>query len=306
VKFDVQLAAYLYENKTLRLEGIGTFLLDSKVSVPHEQEKEIFYPIEGLSFTYNPKATTDEDVIVYLVKKLHKIEPLIRSDIESYLSNIRQFINLGKPYTIEGVGTLSKNNQGSFEFTPGNFLPVKEELNPRRENQEHNYSTRSQSSTGRVLVVILIAVAALAALGGIGWGIYSIVGNRPTTVQNTEQQGYVDTITQRSTDTPTGTAAKGITDRAPAATNPVAPSFAADTTNYKMVFEITSSPVRAYKRTTQLQSYRTNSRYDSIKINNSLFYRLYVPVRIRQRDTTRVKDSLRLFLGSRIRVIKQQ
>lgn len=170
MKFDVQLAAYLYENKTLRLEGIGTFTLDSKVSVPHEQEKEIYYPIEGLSFTYNPKSNTDEEVITYLVKKLHKIQPLIRSDLESYLSNIKQFINLGKPYTIEGIGTLSKNNQGTYEFTPGNFLPVKEELNPKRENEDHNYPVRSQSNAGKIFVVILIVIAALAALGGVGWG----------------------------------------------------------------------------------------------------------------------------------------
>ena len=118
MKFDVQLASYLYENKTLRLEGIGTFTLDSKVSVPHEQEKEIFYPIEGLSFTYNPKSTSEEEVIFYLVKKLHKIEPLIRSDLESYLSNIRQFLNLGKPYTIEGVGTLNKTTRAHLSSHP--------------------------------------------------------------------------------------------------------------------------------------------------------------------------------------------
>ena len=49
MKFDVQLAAYLYEYKSLRLEGIGSFTLDSKVNVPGEQEKEIYYPIEGLA-----------------------------------------------------------------------------------------------------------------------------------------------------------------------------------------------------------------------------------------------------------------
>ena len=81
MKFDDQLAAYLYDNKTLTLEGIGTFTLDSKISVPREQEKEIYYPIDGLSFTYNPKSISDENLIIYMVKKLHKIEPLIRSTL---------------------------------------------------------------------------------------------------------------------------------------------------------------------------------------------------------------------------------
>jgi len=305
VKFDVQLASYLYENKTLTLEGIGTFALDSKVSVPHEQEKEIFYPIEGLSFTYNPKTFSDEDVIFYLVKKLHKIEPLIRSDLESYLSNIRQFINLGKPYTIEGVGTLSKNNQGIFEFTPGNFLPVKEELNPKRENEDHNYPVRSQPSAGRVLVVILIAMAALAAVGGIVWGVYSLLKNKPASLETQEQQGYIDTVSPVTADSAPANTATGA-----AVTSP-APSGVRDNfqnggvVDYKMVFEVTSSLARANKRTLQLQSYRTNSSFDSIRINSATFYRLYVPMRIKPADTSRVKDSLKIFLGSRIRVVRQ-
>ncbi len=68
MKFDDHLAAYLYENKSLRLEGIGTFTLDEKVSVPHETDKEVYYPIEGLLFKYNPKSDTDENLISFLVK----------------------------------------------------------------------------------------------------------------------------------------------------------------------------------------------------------------------------------------------
>ncbi len=50
VKFDDHLAQYLYENKFLKLEGIGTFDLDGKVSLPNGHDKEIYYPIEGLFF----------------------------------------------------------------------------------------------------------------------------------------------------------------------------------------------------------------------------------------------------------------
>jgi hypothetical protein len=305
VKFDVQLASYLYENKTLRLEGIGTFTLDSKVNVPDEQEKEIFYPIDGLSFTYNPKSASEEEVIFYLVKKLHKIEPLIRSDLESYLSNIRQFLNLGKPYTIEGIGTLTKNNQGTFEFTPGNFLPVKEELNPRRENDEHNYPVRSQSSAGRVFVVILIVIAALAALGGIGWGVLNLLSKRQSLAENEQQQGYVDTIPEDKPDTSSLTITGSDANKATPTTPATRTEGSSDSVTYKMVFEITPSYQRAYKRTSQLQSYRTNSKFDSIRVNNSVRYRLYVPMRLRATDTSRVKDSLRLFLGTRISIAKQ-
>ncbi len=304
MKFDDQLAAYLYEYKTLRLEGIGTFTLDSRVSVPHEQEKEIYYPIEGLSFAYNPKSSTDEEVITFLVKRLHKIQPLIRSDLESYLAKIKQFINLGKPYTIEGIGTLSKDNYGIYEFTPGNFLPVKEELNPRRENAEHNYPVRSQSSAGRVFVIILIVIAALAALGGIGWGISSLLSKRQQLTETEQPEpAPVDTIPQRvNKDT--------IPKITPAATVTTDNQFAeaerrGDSVQYKMVFEVTPSKARALTRTTQLISYGTLSRYDSVQINNATFYRLYLPVKIRATDTLRVKNALSKHLGKKITIARK-
>jgi hypothetical protein len=307
VKFDEQLAAYLYETRTLRLEGIGTFTLDSKASVPHAQEKEIYYPIEGLSFTYNPKTDTDEDLISFLVKKLHKIQPLIRSDLESYLSNIKQFINLGKPYTIEGVGTLSKNNQGTYEFTPGNFLPVKEELNPKRENEEHNYPVRSQSSAGKIFVIILIVVAALAALGGIGWGVSHLLTSRKTVTE--EQQGVVDTLTQQPVETATGNVPSATVTKPSSSVSENAATISqptsSDSVQYKMVFELTKSKARADKRTTQLHNYHSYTHYDSIRIHDSLWYRLFLPVKIRPADTVRMKDSLSIFFGHRIRVVKQ-
>lgn len=312
MKFDDQLAAYLYENKSLRLEGIGTFTLDGKVSVPHEHDKEGYYPIEGLSFTYNPKSDTDENLITFLVKRLGKIQPLIRSDLESYLSNIKQFINIGKPYTIKGVGTLSKNNNGKYEFTPGNFLPVKEELHPKRENEEHNYPERNSSSAGRVFAIILIVLAALAALGGIGWGISSLLmKQQQETVEDNQTQGYSDTITQQTTvDTSTTSLANNTTPAQTtiAATDTATTTVATgDSAWYRMTFETTTKRDRAERRTRQLQKMRSWVKYDSIAINDTLqLYRLYLPMKIKMSDTTRIKDSLHIFFGGNIRAERRK
>lgn len=135
MKFDDHLSAYLYEYKSLKLEGIGTFTLDDKVRIPGEQEKEVYYPIEGLAFTYDPKSGTDENIILFLVKRLGKIEPLIRSDLESYLYQIKVFLNIGNPYTIEGIGTLTKNNQGVYELTPEIFCQQKKNFIPKEKTQ---------------------------------------------------------------------------------------------------------------------------------------------------------------------------
>lgn len=307
MKFDDHLAQYLYENKFLKLQAIGTFTLDGKVSLPHAQEKEIYYPIEGLSFTYNPKEILDEPLITFLVKRLGKIQPLVRSDLDSYLSNIKQFINLGKPYTIEGIGTLNKNNKGLYEFTPGNFLPAKEELNPRRENAEHNYPVSSKTSAGKVFIIILIVLASLAALGGIGWGISALLSkNLDTNNEQQEQQGAVDTLTK-----PEPTIQQPITSPAPEQTLTPADTIAninvstSDTVHYKMIFEYTKSRVRAITRTATLMNvHHKFSQFDSLANGNVITYRLFVPLTISTKDTANYKDTLKRFFGKTIIVEK--
>ena len=298
MKFDHHLAAYLYKNKNLKLEGIGTFTLDEKVSVPNELEKEIYYPIEGLLFLCNPKIETDELLIKYLVEKLGKIQPLVRSDLESYLSNIKQFINLGKPYTIEGIGTLSKNNKGIFEFTPGNFLPVKEELNPKRENEEHNYPIRSQSSAGRSFVILLVVIALLAVLGGIGWGVSSIIGSyqKEQSLDNELPQSEDKTATDILESQPTQDSLSNNPFQAVRIPN--------DTGFFKMAFEVYRFKDKAFARATLLQKFGTPVKVDTIVVRDSIRYRLYLPVTIRQSDTTRVKDSLSILFGNRVFIAK--
>ncbi|WP_018611458.1 hypothetical protein [Segetibacter koreensis] len=306
MKFDDQLAAYLYEYKQLTLEGIGSFTLDENVRVPNEQEKEIYYPIEGLSFHYNPKAITDENLIFFLIKKLHKIEPLIRSDIESYLFNIKVFLNIGNPYTIEGIGTLNKSNQGIYEFTPGQFEPAKQEMSPKRENPSHNYTVRSKSSVGRVLVIILIVISALAGITGIGWGIYNLVAKQAETNEDTGILKQADT-------SETAQPAKKDSERLTTSTAPIPivsnkSKDSAKTSSlvpYKMVFEITKSKERATSRTAQLNNLHSYTQYDSIPINDSVaYYRLFLPMKINPADTTHVKDSLRIFFGKKIFIEK--
>lgn len=298
MKFDHHLATYLYKTKNLKLDGIGTFTLDGKVNVPNELEKEIYYPIDGLSFLFNPKNETEESLIKFLVEKLGKIQPLVRSDLESYLSNIKQFVNLGKPYTIEGIGTLSKNNKGIYEFTPGNFLPVKEELYPKRENEEHNYPVRSNSNAGRAFVIVLVVVALLAVLGGIGWGVSSIFNSYQNNQiiiveaeQNDTQASNTDTLPLQSQNS--------ISNQSTTAFE-----IASDSGIFKMAFEVYRFKERAIARTIQLQKFGTPVKMDTIVVRDSLRYRLYLPVSINRADTTRVKDSLSILFGTRVFIAK--
>lgn len=312
MKFDQYLASYLYENKLLTLQGTGTFTLESNVSISHDHDKSVHYPIEGLSFKYNPKAETDNDLIVYLQKKLGKIQPLVRSDLESYLANMKQFINLGKPYTIEGIGTLIISNRGEYEFTPGSFMPVKEELNPKRENEEHNYPVRQSSSAGRVFVIVLIVIAGLAALGGIGWGVSNLFSSQKHSSASEETAtGYADTTAE---ETPVGNAdsnTKATVTNSPATdtSSATAPGFShasgKDSAWYKWVFETTAFRERAVTRVNQLNKMHSFVKYETIRGgDSSVRYRLFLPYKAATADTAHIRDSLQIFFGGRVRIVK--
>lgn len=289
MKFDEYLAQYLYEKRILHLEGLGTFNLDKSVVLPGAGDKETSHPIEGLTFTYNIKDVTDEDLIAFLVKRLGKIEPLIRSDLESYLSSIRQFINIGNPYTIEGIGTLSKNNQGLYEFSPGTFLVIKEELPPRKERADHSHQHTHIHETSHKYVqpakkgsgakTFFIVLITLAVLGGIGWAAYTYLLQNKST-ETTEPQAVNEPVTDTT-----------VSRRPARATSPT------DTMRYKMIFEVTGNKDRAFVRTARLKNYKIKVSVDTLVNGDSTRYRLFIPVRINVSDTARYKDSLSRFFA---------
>ena len=301
MKFDDLLAQYLYENKTLQLQGIGTFKLDGAIVLPSPQDKEIFYPIEGLNFIYSPKDQTNEDLIIFLVKKLGKIQPLVRSDLESYLSNIKQFINIGKPYTIEGIGTLNKNNQGTYEFTPGTFLPAKEELSPHRDNPEHMHRQKAKKSeSNRSATIILMIIAVVAFFGAAIWGItYLMNKNKGEEIS----QVIEDSSTLNNVALPPDTLQNTTTQQSTTETSLLNNSVAYD---YKMIFDITKSKERIFARSARLTKDGVAFKIDTLRINDTLNYRMYIPRKLMTTDTLAVKDSLRKFFLKPIIIERKQ
>lgn len=298
MKFDDLLAQYLYEKKSLQLQGIGTFQLDGAVVLPQPQDKQIYYPIEGLQFTFSPKDQTNEDLITFLVTKLGKIQPLVRSDLESYLSNIKQFINIGKPYTIEGIGTLQKNNKGTYEFSPGNFLPVKEELSQHKDNPERLQRQRARKNENRRSATIILVIAgAVILLGGIIWGITFLMNKN----NGDNYQEAVADVSQNNAALAPDTLAN---------LSSVKPSTAliSDTASvdFKFIFDITTSRNRILSRTELLKREGIKFKIDTLTLNNELNYRMYIPRTLRFTDTLKVKDSLRLFFAKPIVIERRQ
>ncbi len=176
MKIEQVLVQQLYSRKKITLQGIGIFSLDSSVYSPIDSEKLMAIPENAVSFEYNPKVGEDEDLVDSIVLHTKKIKPLASADLDSYLMLGRQFLNIGKPFTIEGLGTLDKAQTGELVFIPGQFITPKIEA-PKalKENETEiksglfpNYDSEVKGNPTRtIFIIVMILVLGLGA-----WAAY--------------------------------------------------------------------------------------------------------------------------------------
>ena len=140
MKIEQLLVQHLYNTKEVTLQGIGTISLSPNVALPSENEKDFAIPADGISFEYNLKATEDNALISFIAQQTGKIKPLATADLDSYVILSKQFLNIGKPLTIEGIGTIQKNQQGDYEFIPGIFITPKIDDIPRQLREKRDES----------------------------------------------------------------------------------------------------------------------------------------------------------------------
>ncbi len=171
MKIEQLIVQHLYNTKKVSLQNIGIFYLSPNVTIPFENDKDSVMPENAISFEYNIKATQDEDLIDFIVHQTRKIKPLATSDLESFTILGSQFMNIGKPLPIEGLGILQKNQLGQYEFIQGNLINAKLEPAPallrEKDKEEIIFTTPSrkpENKTGIMLVVLVFAVLAALAV----------------------------------------------------------------------------------------------------------------------------------------------
>ena len=182
VKLSTLLSQYLYAHHHLDIPGIGTFFLDpSSVTAPDNHKQKTFV-LTGVTFESNPAATASPDLIAFISTHTGKMKALASSDLESFIELAQQFLNIGKPYTFDGIGTLIKGKDGHYDFVPDtvstdklkNQLTTVTKANEETENAEKYESFLSapkQNSGIRKPVLILLIVC---GLGLAVWGGYII------------------------------------------------------------------------------------------------------------------------------------
>jgi hypothetical protein len=196
LKLPQLLSQYLYQHRKMDLPGIGTFTLDAGTVIPQESDRVGQVAASGISFKnatiYNPEDT----LVVYIKEHTGKMKSLAAADLDFFLTTGRQLLNIGKPFYIEGIGTLTKTKDGKLDFAPGDYLisrldePSSAERRgansydepPRDESRNNNNSNNRQMA---------LLVGLIAGLILIGWGGYYLYKRNNFVEPTTENRATV-------------------------------------------------------------------------------------------------------------------
>lgn len=299
MKLAYLLAQYLYTHKRLDLPGIGSFILDPATFIDTENSKHRNALPEGISFQSNSSIQNVPELVSFISSKSGKMKSLAESDIESHLQMVQQFLNISKPFTFEGIGTLVKLKSGEYEFTQGNSVPdkLKETIEKdvhltRKETVDAKYqaylATPSSKSRWRKPVIVLLI---LCGIGLAIWGGYTISAKKAEQTEATlseninEPTPAVDSSQLKKPD-------------------PIAPEkIVPQVTSYKYVLEVAKA-YRAFKRFKKLRDSTMLAKIVQLETTDSIQYKLFVLLPTTM-DTTRVIDSLTSFLGRKVYIEHQ-
>ncbi len=300
LRFDLLLAQYLYQHKKLNLPGIGIFEADSSVYASDESDRQK-QAMEGITFINKTILKADDGLIDFIKEQTGKMKPLAISDLESYLTLGKQFLYIGKPFYLEGIGTLQLAKDGRFEFIPGQYITTKLE-DPNIERSEgktrsvHEEHRIKQESNTNTIKKILLGLLILGSLALIGWGSYYFYNmyvnqqsNMVTDDSTTTKHDAASTSLEDSILTGTTTAKK---DTQSVVSRPGTQSAVDNNNipgNYKFVIESTTDKLHALKRYRALRLYGNKI---LLQTSDSINFKLYYSLPATPADTLRIRDSL--------------
>jgi len=306
VKVDNLLGPYLYQYKKLFLPGIGLFTLDDKAVLPDDTAK-IKSAIEGISFSAKTGGVLDDSLVQYIKQETGKMKALAEADLHSYIATASQYLNIGKSFYFEGIGTLLKNKDNNYVFTAGTVISQKSEDGPARYSESGKKSTYNndperKTGAGFNAGKLIIALGVLVTLALIGWGGYYLYSkNTSDTTPNLQTENkplpVQDTTVAATTAVPDSSGKKpDSTDNRVKKDNVVTTdSMATPSGGYKFIFETTGRKARALKRYEQLKDVVVLKNYNNkvgLETKDSVSFNIYTIVSCAAADTSHVKDQL--------------
>ena len=293
MKIEQALVHYLLKNKVLTLQGIGTFELNATLPEPTDPEKPVIIPENAISFQYDPRAKEDDGLIDFIVEHSNKIRSLAASDLESFLSLGRQFLNIGNPFTLYNLGTLNKSNSGELVFEAGELIAKKiepkkiksdeSETSTEVEKLFNDYPQERKSKNGTKAIYTLLI---LIALGLIGWVVWHYDFNKKEAESISSTEPIIPILDSATLTTDTAHKAMDTTKLNSSINQPKS----ADSFSFKIVVNEYSSLSAAEKRLADLKRYGRNVIMYS---NDSVIFKIAEPFMLPLSDTTKMLDKLK-------------
>ncbi|WP_300598632.1 hypothetical protein [Niabella sp.] len=280
------LAQYLFAHKQLSLPGLGIFYADNSGDPEYPTVRFEQQPVDGF----------DESVVDYISAETGKMKVLAISDLQSQLEDAVRFLNTGKPYLFNGIGTLLKKANGSYDFVSNTAaLPPKKKDVPitERNTIPQSYIEEKPGNGRSKKPAIIIIVLAVIAIAATIW-FYSKTGEPRETVQVADTTGQAPPAAAAKPDTANKqTSTPGSTT----STTP-APVATATPGVVTYVLEVTKEP-RASKRYNQLKKISWPVELEQL---DSVQYAIIMKLNTAAADTAKVRDSLTAISGKKVTI----
>ena len=196
-------------------------------------------------------------------------------------------MNIGKPFTIEGIGTIQKNQQGIYYFVSGEFItPKLEDMTKQiREKRDESVSfeslRRRKSINTPTLVSTILLILILSGLGLY----YLFFYNKNIDVQETVQPIAKPSVVVVTKDTQQ--VSKVTATPAPKIIIP-------DSSSYNVILKEFVTKELATKWSNKLNNYGHQT---VIKQKDSSTFDVGIVFHSSLSDTSKIKDSLNRFFG---------
>ena len=324
MKIEQLIVQYLYLNKKVTLENIGTFRLLKEIDTQPNGDQPIILPENTFEFEFNIKAPQEEGLIKYIVEQTRKFRPLAISDLESFSILGKQFLNLGKPLTIKDLGTIQKSQNNEYLFTQcltiegkadGSSAADQNKPSKLEEFKKIDFSSPAPIiSKKKFIIPVVVIVLILCSLillyskfnkkektEAVILPIEKIeqppVVSPPAVVEETIKAPIVaDTIkapVQQVAQTPPPPPPKDTVVKIPPPKPVVKPS-----TNFKVVVREYTDKESAEKGLIALSRFEFGKNI-LMYTKDSISYKLAVPVRGYLKDSSRIKDSVKVLFGKK-------
>jgi hypothetical protein len=298
------LAQFLYTRNKLSIQGLGTFILDTSANIETESGRSGKSEMQGqISFENDSSVKTDPGLIEFIASQTGKMMPLAAADLESHLGLAQQFLNIGKAFLFEGIGTLSKSMDGSHQFTQGSLFTEKTSsgASGKESNGEvekaFDYSMFHKEYKKFSWRKPLIGLFILAGIALIVWGGYYVYKKNVSKEKVVVEQKNKEPETTPVKDSITAGDTTKVKSDTAVQVKPV--QQAIENGKYKFILE-TSKAQRAFTRFAKLKTYGWNVQMET---KDSVSYKLFVSIPVSlPADTTRLMDSLTVLTGRKVRI----